>query len=102
MKQATINLYEFKELEEKAKEKAISQHEAFLLGEGQQVEGENGELVTEYPDTIEQEEVIDSIEANEYLFFFDGSLAHTCQYVGNHPTKAGVHEFIFKGQTIQL
>ena len=102
MKKVTISLYEFRELNEKAKEKAISQHEAFLLDMGQQVEGENGELVTEYLDTIEQEEVIDSIEANEYLFFFDGSLAHTCQYVGNHPTKAGVHEFIFKGQTIQL
>jgi hypothetical protein len=101
MKQVTINLYEFKELSTEAKTKAISQHEDFLLSVGQQVE-ENGELVTVYSDTIEQDDVIDSIEANEYLFFFNGELAHTCQYVDNHPTKAGVFEFIFKGQTIEI
>jgi len=102
MIQAKINLYQFEELNEEAKEKAISEHEGFLLSVGQQVENENGELVTEYSEEIERETVIESILINEYYFFNDGELAWICHYVDNHPTKAGITEFKFHGQTIEI
>lgn len=102
MKTVTINLYQFDELTEKAKQFAIEEHSSFLLNEGEECENEHGEIVTEYRDSISDEEVIESIKANEYYFFADGDMAHVCEYVDNHPTKAGITEFKFHGQTIQL
>jgi hypothetical protein len=97
MKNATINLYQFNELSNEAKEKAISQHEDFLLSIGQECENEQGEMETLYSDTIERSEVIESIEMNEYYFFIDGELAHCTTYTGGE--KTGTTEFIFKGTT---
>lgn len=101
MKTATINLYEFAELSEEAKQKAISDHANFLLSEGQEYENEAGELVTEYPEELEDAYIIESIEANEYMFFHDGEMAHCVTYVGKHP-KAGQTELNFHGETITL
>jgi len=91
MKKVTINIYEYSELNSKAKERAISEHEAFLLSIGNEFENENGEIVREYPNEIELTEVIDSIEANEYLFYSDGDLANVTHYCGKHP-KSGITE----------
>jgi len=91
MKKATINLYEYSELNSKAKERAISEHEAFLLSIGNEFENENGELVREYPNEIDIIGVIESIEINEYLFYSDGELASVTHYCGKHP-KAGIIE----------
>ena len=101
MKQVTINLYSFSELSEEAKEKAIFEHADFLQSIGQEVEDEDGNLVTEYGHEISREEVIESIDANDYIFFADGDLAHCTTYVGKHE-RAGETDFKFKGQVYSI
>lgn len=101
MKTAKINLYNFSELSEEAKQKAISEHEDFLLSIGQQEENEQGQLVTVYAETMEESEVIESIEANEYLFFADGDMAQYTTYTGKHK-KAGQSELKFAGEIYSI
>lgn len=101
MKTATIYLYAYSELTPAAQQVAFNNHENFLLELGQEVENENGKMVTEYPESIERCEVIDSIEANEYMFYYDGQMAHTVTYTGKHP-KSGVTELKFHGETYTL
>jgi hypothetical protein len=101
MKKVTINLYEYSELSNKAKEKAISEHEAFLLSIGNEYEDEDGNLIKEYPNEIDITEVIDSIEGNEYLFYSDGNLANVTHYCGKHP-KAGNIELKLGNDVYQI
>lgn len=100
MKKATITLFEFKELNEDGKRRAIEEHQDFLNNELKEFEDENGEMQTEYRDHSE-EETIESIELNEYLFFHSGNLANCVTYTGKHP-KAGITELKFEGQIITL
>jgi len=97
MKTVKINLYQFSELSEEAQQKAISEHENFLFSVGYEVENEVGELVTIYPDEMEENEVIESIESNEYYFFASGELANVIQYCGEHPN-SGKIEFNYHGE----
>lgn len=89
MVQVLINIYEIHELTPKAKERAISKHYNFLASEGCECENEEGELVVEDYDPSE-EEVIENIELNEYMFYADGEMAHCCTYTGG--PKAGTTE----------
>lgn len=100
MKNVTINLYSFEELNEKARQKAISEHQSFLDGQPEQYENEDGEMVEEYVEHTEAD-AIENIEANEYIYFEDGKLAHCCTYTGKHE-KAGITEFYFHGSTFTL
>ena len=100
MKTVTINLYSFSELNDAAKEKAIFEHGAFLDSMPDDYENEDGNLVSEYVDHTE-EEIIESIEMNEYLFFADGDMANVTQFCGKHP-KAGKAEINFHGETITI
>ena len=101
MKTIVINLYQFAELNEAAKALAICEHGAFLLSIGQEVEQANGELETEYSDTIEDAEVIESIEANEYLFFKNGEMASVTHFTGKHP-RTGQTELKLHGETYNV
>ena len=101
MTQVKISLYSFAELSDKAKQRAINEHMNFLLSEGYQEENEAGEFVTVYRNEMEEDEVIENIELNEYLFFEDGKLAHCVTYTGGHE-KAGTTELFFHGQIIVL
>ncbi len=89
MYNVTITLYSFNELTEKAKQKAIEEHATFLT-----------ETYEEYQD-ISREDVIESIEANNYIFFEDGSIAHCTTYIGKHE-KTGITEFHFHGRNYIL
>lgn len=71
----TIDLYSFSELNKIAQQKAISEHESFLNSMPIKYENEEGEMISEYIEHTEAE-VIESIEANQYLFFSNGELAH--------------------------
>lgn len=84
MKQININLYSFAELGEKSKEKAVYEHSTFL----NEVDREGR--------TYDETETIEAIEANEYLFYEDGTLANCTTYVGDHP-RAGVTELKLHG-----
>lgn len=100
MKTVSINLYSFDELTLEAKIFAIEEHANFLNSIPQDFEDEHGNMHSEYIKHTEAE-VIDSIQANEYLYFADGELASVCHYVGNHP-QAGKTEFKFKGEVYIL
>ena len=96
MKTVSINLYSFSELNDHAKNRAVDEHRDFMQSFPDQYENEHGELVVEYTEYTKTD-VILSIETNEYLFFADGTLADTVQYVGKHP-KVGISELTFYGE----
>lgn len=100
MKQVTVNLYSFEELNEYGKEKAIQEHKEFLDNELLEFEDENSNTKSEYI-YYSDEDVIDNILANEYMFFHNGDMATCVTYCGKHP-KAGTTEFKFKGETYAL
>ena len=100
MKQVTINLYSFSELNEKARQRAINEHQSFMTNEGQEYEDDNGEMQIDYPEW-EEDDVIENIEANEYVFFEDGELASVTHYCGKHP-QAGTTELKFHGRTYDI
>ena len=100
MKTLEIKLYSFEELSKESKEKAINEAIEFLDSEPTEYENENGEIVYEYfeHDESQAEEFID---VNDYLFFKNGTLAHTVTYCGNHP-KTGQSEFFLHGEIINF
>ena len=100
MKTLEINLYKFEELSNEAKETAIYEALNILDSEPVECENENGEIVYEYfeHDESQAEQFID---VNDYLFFKDGTLAHTVTYCGNHPKK-GHSEFFIHGEIINF
>ena len=104
-----IKLFQFNELLEEAKRKAIEEHRNFLLSIMLKEDFISGDPEYDTEDELEKtynaeydyvlfndEPVIESIECNEYYFFYDGELANTVTYIGNHE-KAGVTEFIYNG-----
>ena len=100
MKTVKINLYEFNELTEQSKEKAINEAIDFLNSEPTVYEDEDGKMISEYIDHTE-EDAKEFIFANEYLFFASGELANTVTYCGKHP-RAGESELILNGETYQF
>ena len=100
MKTVSINLYSFSELNDNAKNRAIDEHRDFMQSIPHEYQNEHGELVFECT-KYTKAEVIDNIEANEYLFFANGILADTVKYVGKHP-KAGTSELNFFGEIYTL
>jgi len=105
----TIKLYSFSELGEKAKRKAIEDHRAFMLSLMSPEDFISGIAEYDTPEELQKtyeaeyeyyatndEPIIENIEANDYLFFANGKLAHTVRYCGNHPL-AGETHFIFNG-----
>ena len=103
MKQATINLYSFSELNKEAKRKAIDKHLSFLLSQPVEMENDNGDMEDQYyeEDDFTDDDVIENIEGNEYLFYSNGQLAHCTTYVGKHE-KAGTTEFHLQGETFKV
>mgnify|MGYP003491190603 CR=1 FL=1 len=87
-----ITLYEFKELSNKAKCVALDRERGFLLEIDDNAD--SNEL-------MDDEYVIENIEANDYLFFSDGSLAQCVTYCGGH-TKTGKTEFMFQDKVYEI
>lgn len=85
MKKALINLYSIMELSERSRNRAIEEHRDFLCN------------IDEADKDSTDKEIIESIEANNYLFFTDGELAACCEYCGKYP-KAGITELRFKNE----
>jgi hypothetical protein len=77
MKTLTVNVYELSELSEKSRAKAIAEHWLFLS---------ETEYTTDTPEDIEyrnnltEQDVIESIEINEYMFFENGDLISNQDY----------------------
>jgi len=105
----TIKLYSFSELDKKAKRKAIEAHREFMLSIMRPEDFITGIPEYDTPEELQKtyeaefdyyamndKPIIESIEANDYLFFANGELAHTVRYCGNHQL-AGETHFIFNG-----
>ena len=104
-----IKLFQFNELLKEAKEKAIEKHRNFLLSVMSKEDFISGDPEYDTDEELEKtfneeydhilyndEPVIESIEINEYYFFYDGELANTVTYVGDHK-KAGTTELSYNG-----
>lgn len=98
----TIKLYSLNELSEKAKQKAIEDHRIFYLENldyslYEEMAKETGKSANAIYETeyeyylMNNEPIIENIEANEYMFFENGELAHTVHYCGKHPLAGHVH-----------
>ena len=98
MRKVEISLYSFDELNGQAKDRAIADHIGFLDSLPEEFEDADGIMCSEYIEHTE-EQAIESIQANEYLFFADGTLANVTQYCGKHP-RAGQAELTLHGETI--
>jgi hypothetical protein len=100
-----INLYSYDELNEESKNKAFKEHKYFLESNPSQYEDENGVMqynnMNEWTQEDIKEYVEDSINANEYLFFENGEMAHITHFTGKHE-KAGTIEFYLNGKTYIL
>ena len=105
-----INLYSFNELSAEAKQKAIDEHRSFELSIMQPNDFISGDpeydteeelqkaYDTEYNNyEMNDEPIIENIEANNYLFFSTGELASCTTY-----TKTGITEFKFMGETYSI
>ena len=105
-----IKLYQFNELSEEAKEKAIDEHRDFLLSTMSERDFISGDpehdtkeelkemYNTEYDYILyNNDAVIENIEANEYYFFTSGELANTVTY-----TNTGITEFNFCDMSYQV
>lgn len=100
MKKVQITLYEFQELKESAKEVAIEEHGDFLDSLPVVYENDSGKTIKEYV-IHEKEDIISSIEANEYLFFADGKMANVTHFTGSHPKSDDI-ELRFHGETFLI
>jgi len=98
----TIKLYSFSELNEKAKRKAIEAHREFELSIMEPNDFITGIAEYDTPEELQKtyreqynyylmndEPIIENIEANDYLFFENGEIAHIIRYFGET-------HFIFK------
>lgn len=109
-----ISIYSFNELSEPARDRAISEHREFLLSIMQPSDFISGDPEYDTPEMLNKqyeteydyylmhdEPIIDNIEANDYLFYTDGTLCHATTYFGNHP-RAGETELQIHGEQITV
>ncbi len=100
----TIKLYTLAELSPAARENAIEAHRRFELSimkpddfisgdpEHDTIQSLQNTYEKEYDYvSMNDEPVIESIEANEYLFFEDGTMANVTHYCGGHPLAGQTH-----------
>ncbi len=106
----TITLYDFNELSQPAKNKAIEEHRNFLLT----IMSPN-DFISDDPqhDTTEElqktydseydyylnndEPIIENIEINDYMFYVSGELANVKHYISGHGDKNGKSYYINNG-----
>lgn len=100
MLQTTINLYSFRDLSKDVQQLVIAEHKYFLESMPVSIEDENGNLVDEFEEYTD-EDTIEAIEINGYLYFKDGTLTSCTTYTGGH-AKEGITEFRLHGDTYVL
>lgn len=93
MKTVTLNLLSISELNKEAKNIAIEQHRDFLVESYRDDMFDDSFNMTrsKYTKSLTKQEVIEDIEANEYLYFPNGEMANITYYCGKHE-KAGQTE----------
>ena len=103
MKKVTIKIYTIRELSQKSRSFAVSDHRDFMLSVYRDDDWDEsiGMTYSKYEKTLRNKDLIENIEANEYLFFANGELANATLYCGNH-LRAGDNVFTFMGEEILL
>ena len=94
MLNVSVTLYKFEELSDKAQQRAIQEHRAFLLTIMHPDDFISGDPEYDTPEELQSayeaeyeyylsndDPIIESIECNGYYFFCDGTLANTTTYV---------------------
>jgi hypothetical protein len=100
MLHTTINLYSFRDLSKDVQTNVINEHRDFLESLPVSIEDEDGNLVDEF-EQYTDDDVIEAIEANQYLYFKNGKLTSCTTYTGKHE-KAGITEFRLHGDTYNI
>lgn len=111
MKYFKIALYTINELTPEARQRAISEHRDFLISmeRPDYIDGiedwNNPEKMEMYEEQIyylenEDEPILESMEINDYLFFYDGQLANTTTYVSGE--KAGTTDIFIYGKRLPV
>lgn len=106
----SVTLFQFSELSEPAQRKAIEDHREFLLSIMRPEDFISGDPEYDTPVLLQKaynaqfayycesdESITESIEANEYWFFTDGTLADVVTYTAG--PKKGKSVFTFHGET---
>ena len=103
MKKIAINLYELRELSKEAQNRAIAAHKEFMIDTYSDGDFDESFNMTrsKYAKSLIKGDVIENIEANNYLYFANGELASVVEYCGGHP-KAGKTEFALNGETYTI
>ncbi len=98
-----IKLYQLAELESEAKEIAVAEHREFLVSVySDDMYDESFEMTQwKYEKALTEDEVIESIDINDYLFYADGDMAHTVQFTGKHP-RSGERILKHKGEEYSI
>jgi len=94
---AEIELYQYDELNEKAKENSFNRHFEFLCDNPSDYDDGEGNIKYLTEEDYNKEAVEESIRINEYWFFKDGDLADCVTYTGEHE-KTGKTELKFQGK----
>ncbi len=81
-----IKLFRLAELDEDARERALEEHRDFLVTVySDDMYDSSFEMTQEkYENELTEDEVIDSIDINDYLYYASGEMAHTIQFTGGH------------------
>ena len=95
-----FNIYTLNEINPQAKEYAIMEHGDFLEQIGSEYEDDNGEMKIDYSRPTD-DEIIESIEMNDYRFFHNGKFVKSCTYTGGHP-KQGITEYTIEGEVYTI
>ena len=90
-----LNIYTLNELMAESRELAIEEHRDFLVSVySDDMYDESLEMTQEkYEEELTEEEVVESIEINDYRFYSNGIMARTIHYCGDHP-RSGDHVLI--------
>ena len=91
-----VGLYNIDELEEDVRDKVLSEHRDFLLSMFDAGEYDWDMDYETYRDNLTEEDIIENINANEYLYYVDGTMAYTIRYTGKHE-RAGERVFLVNG-----
>lgn len=81
MKKATISLYTIDELEEKARARAVASHKD-LITKGWDADGLSEIFCSFESSELSDEETIENIKTNNYLFFANGRYAPVSYSMG--------------------
>ena len=109
VEQQEIYLYNFEELEHYAREKAIEEHRSFLLSVMNKDDFISGDPEYDTEESLQEtyekeyayyeendDPIIESIKINDYLFFYDGSIASCVTYM--YGDKIGKTECTYHGK----